>query len=158
MQGKIVTYEMANRCFENVAKFKYLGTTVIHHTLIHEEIKSRLNSSNSCYHSVQKHLYSRLLPRNVNIKIYKTVILPVVLYGFGTCSLALREEHRLKVFEKRVLRGIFGTKRDDTIGGWRTLDSDELRNLYSSPNIIRMIIQEEWDGQNISLHATNYIQ
>jgi hypothetical protein len=104
-----------------------------------EEIKSRLNSGKACYHSVQSLLSSRLLSRNVEVKIYKTIILPVVLYGCETWSLTLREEHRLRVFENRVLRRIFGPKRDDVTGEWRKLHDEELRILYSSPNIIRQI-------------------
>jgi hypothetical protein len=63
----------------------------------------------------------------------------VVLYGRGTWSLTLREEHRLRVFENRVLRRIFGPKRDEVTGGWRKRHNEELHNLYSSPSIIRMI-------------------
>jgi hypothetical protein len=63
----------------------------------------------------------------------------VVLYGFETWSLTLREEHRLRVFENRLLRKIFGLKRDKVIGGWRKLHNEELHNLYCSPNIIRII-------------------
>jgi hypothetical protein len=70
----------------------------------------------------------------VKIKIYKTIILPVVLYGCETFSLTLREEHKLRVFENRVLRTIFGPRRDETTGGWR-----KLHGLYSSPSIIRVI-------------------
>jgi hypothetical protein len=81
-----------------------------------EEIKNRLNSGNACYHSVQSLLSSRLLSRNIKVKIYKTMILPVVLYGCGTWSLTLREEHRLRVFGNRVLRRIFGPKRDEVTG------------------------------------------
>jgi hypothetical protein len=84
-------------------------------------------------------LSSRLLFRNVEAKIYKTIILPVVLYGCETWSLALREEHRLRVFENRVLRRIFGPKRDEETGEWRKLHSEELHNLYSSPGIIRQV-------------------
>jgi hypothetical protein len=62
-----------------------------------------------------------------------------VLYGCKTWSLTLREEHGLRVFENRVLRRIFGPKRDDVMGDWRKLHNEELHNLYSSPNIIRMI-------------------
>jgi hypothetical protein len=69
----------------------------------------------------------------------KTVTLPVVLYGRETLSLTLREEHRLKVFENRVLRRIFGSKRDEVTGGWRKLYNEELHNFYTSPSIIRMI-------------------
>jgi hypothetical protein len=64
-------------------------------------------------------LSSRLLSRNVKVKIYKTIILPVVLYGCGTWSLTLREDHRLRVFESRILRRIFGPKRDEVTGEWR---------------------------------------
>jgi hypothetical protein len=71
---------------------------------MHEEIKSRLNSGNACNHSVQSLLSSRLLARNLEVKIYKTIILPVVLYGCETWSLTLRKEHRLRVFEYRLLR------------------------------------------------------
>jgi hypothetical protein len=75
----------------------------------------------------------------VKIKIYKTIILPVVLYGCETLSLTLREEHRLRVFENRVLRRIFGPKRDEVTGGWRKLHNEELHGLYCSPSIVRVI-------------------
>jgi hypothetical protein len=74
----------------------------------------------------------------VKIKIYKTIILPVVLYGCETWSLTLREEHRLRVFENRVLRRVFGSKRDEVTGGWRKLNNEELHGLYSSPGIFRV--------------------
>jgi hypothetical protein len=86
--------------------------------LIQEEIKRRLNYGNACYHSVQSLLSSRLLLKNIKIRIYKTIILPVVLYGCETWSLTLREEHRLRVIENRVLRRIFGLKRDKVTGEW----------------------------------------
>jgi hypothetical protein len=75
----------------------------------------------------------------VKIKIYRTIILPVVLYGCDTWSLTLREEHRLRVFENRVLRRIFGPKRDEVTGGWRKLHNEELHGLYSSPSVVRVI-------------------
>jgi hypothetical protein len=72
--------------------------------------------------------------KELKIKIYKTVIFPLVLYGCETWSLTLREEHRLRVFENRVFRRIFGPKREED-GSWRKLYNDELHNLYSSPNV-----------------------
>jgi hypothetical protein len=117
----------------------HLRTILTDQNDIHEEIKSRLNSGNACYHSVQSLLSSPLLSRNVKVKIYKTIILPVVLYGCETWSLTLREEHRLRVFENRVLRRTFGPKRDEVTGEWRQLHNEELHNLYSSPDIIRQV-------------------
>jgi hypothetical protein len=79
------------------------------------------------------------------IRIDKTIILPVVLYGCQIWSLILREEHRLRVFENRVLRSIFGPKRDEVTGEWRKLHNEKLRDLYSSPSIIG-IIKSRWMG------------
>jgi hypothetical protein len=105
---------------------------------MNEEIKSRLNLGNACYHLVQSLLPSCPLSRNVKVKIYKTIILPVVLYDCETWSLTLREEQRLRVFENMVLTRIFGPKQDEVTGEWRKLH-EELHILYSYPNIIRQI-------------------
>jgi hypothetical protein len=115
-----------------------LGTTLTNQNDIHDEIKSRLNSGNACYHSVLNLLSSPLILKKLKIKIYKTVILPVVLYGCETWCLTFREEQRLRVSENTVLRKIFGPKREED-GSWRKLHNDELHSLYSSPNILRVI-------------------
>jgi hypothetical protein len=86
----------------------------------------RLNSDNACYYSAQKIVSSRLLSENVKISIYRTIILTVFLYACENWSLTLREEYRLRVFEKRALRRIFGPKRDEETGGWRKLCNGEL--------------------------------
>jgi hypothetical protein len=97
---------------------------------------------------VQNLLSSSLLSKNVKIKIYRTIILPVVLYGCESWSLTWREECRLRVFENRVLRRIFGPKRDEVTGEWRRLHNKELYAVYSSPNIIRVIKSRRlrWPG------------
>ena len=79
---------------------------------------------------------------------YRTIILPVVLYGCETWSLTLREERRLRVFENRVLRRIFGARRDGVTGEWRKLHNEELNSLYSSPNIVRVmkLRRMRWSG------------
>jgi hypothetical protein len=145
--GQNQNIRIANELFDNVAKFKYLGTTLTNQNDIRDEIKNRLNSGNACYYSVQNLLSSRLVSKKLKIKIYKTVILPVVLYGCETWSLTFREDHRLRVFENRVLRKIFGSKRGED-GSWRKLRNDELHSLYSSPNIVRVIISKRmrWAG------------
>jgi len=106
---------------------------------IPEEIKSRLRSGNACYYSVQNLLSSRLLSKNLKVKIYRTIILPAVLYWCETWSLILRDERKLRVFENMVLRRMFGPRRDEVTGEWRRLHNEELNDLYSSPNIVRVI-------------------
>jgi hypothetical protein len=106
--------------------------TVTNQNLIQEEIKRRLNSDNACYHSVQNILSSWLLSKNLKIRIYTTIILPAVLYGCEAWYLTLREEHRLGMFENRMLKRIFGLKRGEVTGEWRNLHNEE-------PSIIRII-------------------
>jgi hypothetical protein len=128
-----------NSSFERVDDFEYLGKNLTNQNSIQKEIKSRLKPRNACYHFVQNLLSFSLLSKNLKNKIYRTVILPVVLYGCETWLMTLREEHRLRVFENRALRRIFGPKRDEVTGEWRKLHEEELNNLYSLPNSVRVI-------------------
>jgi len=137
--GRGHSVEIDNSSIERVEEFKYLGRPLTDQNSIQEEIKSRLKLGNACYHSVQKLLSFRLLSKNLKIKIYRTIILLVVLYGCETWSLTLREECTLRVFENRVLRKVFGPKRDEVTGEWRKLYNEELNDLYSLPNIVRVV-------------------
>ena len=151
--GRIQSVRTDNSTFEGVEGFKYLGTTLTNENSIAEEIKSKLRSGNACYHSVQNLLSSRLLSKNLKIKIYRTIIFPVVLYGCDAWSLTLREERKLRVFENMVLRSIFGPRRDEVMGEWRRLHNEELNDLYSSPNIVRVIKSRRmrWAGHVVHM-------
>jgi len=116
MQDEIHSVRIDNSAFERVEEFKYLGTTLTDQNSIAEEIKSRLSSGYACYHSVQNRLSSRLLLKDLKIKIYTIIILPVVLYGSETWSLTLREEWKLRVFENMVLRRVFKPRMDAVTG------------------------------------------
>jgi len=100
--------------------------------------KARASASGLCYHSVQNLLSSSLLSKNIKIKIYRTIIMPFVVYGCETWSLTLKKERKLRVFEKMVLRIIFGSKRDEVTGEWRKLHNEELNVLYCSTIIVRV--------------------
>ena len=118
-----------------------------------EEIKSRLRSGSACYNSVQNILSFRLLSKNLKIKIYRNIILPVVLYGCETWLLTLREERKLRVSKNMVLRIIFGSRRDEVRGEWRRLHNEELNDLYSSANIVRVMKSRRmrWAGHVVRM-------
>ena len=119
-------------------EFKYLRTTLTNQNSIPEEIKTRLRSGNDCHHSVQNLLSSMLLSKTLKIKIYRTIILPVVLYGRETWSLAMRKKRKLRLFENMMLRRIFGPRRNEVTGECWRLHNEDLNDLYSSPNIVRV--------------------
>ena len=114
--GQNHSVRIDNSTFERVEEFKYFGTNLTIRNSIREEIKSSRRSGNACYHSVQNLLSSRLLSMKLKMNICRTIILPVVLYGFEDLSPTLREERKLRVFENMLLRRIFGPRRDDVNG------------------------------------------
>jgi hypothetical protein len=116
MQVKITNIKIANKSFETMQQFKYLGTTITNQNLIQEEIKRRLNSGNACYHSVLNLLSSRLLSTSIKIKIHTAINFLVVLYGCETWSLTLKEEQKLGMFKNTALSRLFGPKRDGETG------------------------------------------
>ena len=146
--GRRHNVKVDNRLCGRAEQFKYLGTILTNQNYIQEEIKSRLKSGNACSHAVRNLLFSSLLSKNTKVKIYRTVILPVVLYGCETWSLTLMEERTLRVFENRVLRRIFGHKRDEITEEWRKLHNEVLNDLYCSPNIVRVMKSRRmrWTG------------
>ena len=107
-----------------VEEFRYLGITITNQNSIQEEIKSRLKTGDACSPSVQGLLSSSLLSKYLKIKIYRIIILPIVLCGSETWLLTVRGERRLRVFENRVLRRIFGATRDEVTGEWRKLHNE----------------------------------
>jgi hypothetical protein len=132
-----------NRSFEEVAEFKYLGTALTDQNHMDKEIKSRQNSGNNSYHSVQSLLTSLLMSRNLKVIICKTILLSVVLYGCEIWSVILREGRSFTGFEKSVLKRIFGPHRDEVTGEWRKLHNGEHHNLHSSSDVIRQIKKGE---------------
>jgi len=114
--GQNHNIKIDKKSFERVGQFEYLGTPLRKQNYIQEEIKCRLKSGNVCYHSVQNILSVSELTKNIKIKTHSTLILPPVSYGCEIWSLTLREEPRLRVSENRVLRRIFGPKREGIMG------------------------------------------
>jgi len=134
--GRSHNIKIENSSFERVEEFKYLGTTITNQNSIQEEIKSRLKSGNACYYAMQNLLSSSVLPKNLKIKIYSTIILPVVLYGCETWLLTLSNECGLRMFKNWVMRRMFVPKWNR---GVEKLQNEELNDLYFSSNIVRVI-------------------
>ena len=142
--------------FEKCGKVQISRSNSNRYKYMREEIKLRINMGNACYYSLEKILSPRLLSKKLKVKTFKTIILPVVLYICETWSLSLREEHRLRVFENKVLRKIFGAKKHETTREWRKLDKAELHALYSSRNIIRSLKSRRlrWAGYVASMEQS----
>ena len=121
-----------------VEEFKFLGKTLTNQNSIQEDNHSTMQSRNAC-HLVKDQLSSSLLSKIIKLKIQRTVIFSVILYGYENWSVTLKEGHILSVFQNKVLRKIFGPKRDEATGEWRELYNEELNELYSSPNAIQLI-------------------
>jgi len=151
--GRSHSMKTDSSSFERVEQIKYLGTNLKDQNSIQEEIKNRLKSGDACCHSVQNLLSSSLLSKNTKLKIYRNIILPVVLYGCETWSLTLRSERRMTAFENRVLRKIFGSMRAKVTRGLRKLRNEELNDMNSAPNIIRVIKSRRigWAGHVASM-------
>jgi len=116
-------------------RFQILENNFNNQNSIQEEIKIRLNSRDACHHSVKKVLSSSLLSKNIKIKIYRTIILSVILYGCEIWSLTLSEKRRLRVFENRVLRRTFRPKRDEVRGSEEN-DTMRRRRVYIQHPIV----------------------
>lgn len=144
--GQNITIDDYN--FERVKKFKYLGTTLSEDTDGTEEINCRIQAGNKCLYATHKLLKSKQTSRRTKINIYKTIIRPVVMYGCETWTLTVANEERLRVFERRVLRKIYGPTVDATTGRYRTRTNRELEDLYGEPNIVREIKSKrlQWAG------------
>jgi hypothetical protein len=130
---------MGNRAFGMMEQLKYVSTTVTNQNSIHEEIKSRLKSGEVSCRSVQNLVSASLISKNTNIKIYRIIILPVVFMVVKLGLSNTAEERRLEVFENRLLRRIFGPKRDEASGEWRRLHNEERHDHYCTPNVIRVV-------------------
>ena len=118
-----------NKSFEMVGRFKYLGKPLTHQISNREEIvniyiEEVASPRNTCCHSLQNLLSTNFLSKNMNIKLYRNIILPM-LYGCETWSLTMRSEHRLRMFKNRVLRKVLEPKRDEVRGEWRRLHNGE---------------------------------
>jgi len=136
--GRSHSIKIDNSSFEMAEEFKFLGTTLTNQNSIQEDNHSTLQSGNACCHLVKNLLSSSLLSKIIK-KLQRTVILSIILYGYENWSLTLKEEHLLRVFQNKVLRRIFGPKRDQVTREWRELYNEELNEMYSSPNTIRVI-------------------
>ena len=126
--------EVGSHKFQVIHRFTYLGSDVNCNNDISEEIKKRILAANSCFHGLKKHLRSHLTPKNTKILMYKVLSRPVLTYASETWTLSETNERRLSVFERKVLRCIFGEKQEN--GTWRKRYSYELYEIFNEPNVV----------------------
>ncbi|KAL4096954.1 hypothetical protein QTP88_021820 [Uroleucon formosanum] len=136
-QGEIM--EVDNHSFKRVSHFNYLGSILTNDNNIKVEIDTRLKKGNNCYYGLGKILSAKAVSKNLKVQIYTTLIRPVVLYGSETWPLRKAEQMMLEVFERKILRRIFGPCKDDQTGEWRKRHDQELQNLFQRPDITKEI-------------------
>ncbi|KAL4084268.1 hypothetical protein QTP88_028093 [Uroleucon formosanum] len=136
-QGEIM--EVDNHSFKRVSHFNYLGSILTNDNNIKVEIDTRLKKGNNCYYGLGKVLSAKAVSKNLKVQIYTTLIRPVVLYGSETWPLRKAEQMRLEVFERKILRRVFGPCKDDQTGEWRKRHNQELQNLFQRPDITKEI-------------------
>lgn len=136
-QGKEKHITIHEYKFENVTQFKYLGTIITNDNSVTVDINSRIKMANKCYYGLKKQLQSRFLSIKTKCRLYKTLIRPVLLYGSESWTLSKENIERLMVFEKKVLRKVYGPVNEE--GTWRIRYNTELYNLYNDANIIKVI-------------------
>ena len=131
-------------------QFKYLGTLITQQNEIGTEIKARLQAANKCYFGLTKLLKSRVISKNLKSQIYQTLIKPVVTYGSETWTMRKNDENALLVFERKVLRKIYGPCKDEHTGEWRIRKNKELQDLYQRPSIKEDIAKRrlKWAGHS----------
>lgn len=139
---------IGNHNFERVKEFKYLGTTITEDNVGSEEINNRIQAGNRCLYALQDLIRSKELTRLTKINLYITVIRPVVMYGSETWTMTVANEERLRIWERKVLRKIYGPTRDDETGTWRRKSNKELEELFGVTNIIKEIKSRrlQWAG------------
>lgn len=130
----VPSVRLAGRAFENVKSFKYLGTIFTKEMEVKSEIKERLAAGSRCMYALNRILKSRNISRKYKVNVYKTVIRPVVLYASETWTLNESECNQLLVWERRVLRKVFGPNFVN--GSWKVKSNAELRELFASPDLV----------------------
>lgn len=143
--------QINNTAFTKTNEFNYLGTIVTSDNSIKIEIESRIQKANKCYYSLLTVFKSKLISRNTKLQVYKSLIIPVLTYGSETWTLTKKEENRLRVFERKILRKIFGPIRDRISDEWRLLNNNEIYKLYKDSDIVAKIKAKrlKWIGHVI---------